>query len=174
VRTAVEDELLPPSELLDRGEDLEGGDGEDDFDLDIGVLIVTGPVRLGFTARNLRDLEYGAGQFTLARQMRAGAAFDVRRTSPTPLIVAVDADTVSYDTGTGERRVIAVGAEQWLLARRLGLRGGARFNTVGAEDRAGTAGVSVALRPGLFIDGHVIRGTSDGDRGWGVATRVSF
>ena len=170
---AIEASLLSPSELLDLGEELEGGDAENHFDLDVGVLATAGAVRLGLSGRNLLETEFVDGAFVLSRQVRFGAAFDAARLPGTPLVVAFDADIVSYAAGSGDRRVVAIGAEQWLLARRLGIRGGARFNTVGAEDRAATVGVSVSPRSGFYIDGHVVRGGAD-ERGWGVATRVSF
>jgi hypothetical protein len=69
---------------------------------------------------------------------------------------------------------VALGIERWLAGQRVGVRGGARFNTVGGKERAATAGISVAVRSGLFLDGHVVRGGSEDDRGWGVAARVSF
>jgi hypothetical protein len=69
---------------------------------------------------------------------------------------------------------VAVGIEQWLWHERLGVRGGARFNTRGAKERAVTAGLSAVVRAGLFLDAHVVGGGNEGDRGWGVAARVSF
>lgn len=166
--------VLPPSELIERGEALDGGDGENHFDIDIGLLATAGAVRLGLSARNMLEPEFAGGAFVLSRQVRFGAAFDAARLPGTPLTLAVDADIVSYATGSGDRRVVAIGAEQWLLARRLGIRGGARFNTVGAEDRAATVGASVSLRSGFYLDGHVVRGGASDERGWGVASRVSF
>ena len=174
LRTGREDGLLPPSELLDRGEDYEGGEAENHFDLDLGALVITGPVRLGITGRNITEPEFAEGVFRLPRQVRAGAAFDVARAGGVPLTVAVDVDAMTYETASGDRRVVAVGGEQWLFARRLGIRAGARFNRVGAEDRTGTAGLSVSPRSGSYIDGHVVWGGSSGESGWGVAARVSF
>jgi hypothetical protein len=171
---AADASSLSPSELLDLGEDLEGGDRENHFDLDVGVLATAGAVRLGLSGRNLLESEFAAGAFVLSRQVRVGAAFDAARLPGTPLTVAVDADIVSYAAGSGDRRVVAIGAEQWLLARRLGIRGGARFNTAGAEERAATLGLSVSPRSGFYLDGHVVRGGASDERGWGVATRVSF
>ena len=84
--------------------------------------------------RNVRHPEFG-GAFTLPRQTRVGAALDVEKVKGPPLILAVDADVQSYTTATGERRVIAAGAEQWLWAKRIGIRGGARFNRVGGRER---------------------------------------
>ena len=67
-----------------------------------------------------------------------------------------------------------LGAEQWLRAKRIGVRGGARFNTVGAQERATTAGVSIAARNGVYVEGYIVRGGSDAERGWGLGTRVTF
>ena len=174
LRGGREDGLLPPSELLDIGEDYEGGEPDQDFDVDVGVLTVTGPVRLGVVGRNLTEPRFGESAFTLPRQIRLGAAFDASQVGGTPLTIAADVDIVEYDAMSGERRVVAVGAEQWLWSRRLGVRGGARFNRAGREERSATAGVSVSPRSGLYVDAHIVRGGSDEDRGWGVSTRVSF
>jgi hypothetical protein len=70
--------------------------------------------------------------------------------------------------------VVAFGAEDWFLRRRVGVRIGGRFNTVGAQERAATAGVSYAVRSGLFVEGHIVRAGSTDERGWGVGARVSF
>jgi hypothetical protein len=176
-----EDGLTPPAELIDLGEALDGGDAEGRFDLDLGVLAVAGPVRLGGVVRNLREPEFGSAgaeasgipALRMSRQVRVGAAFDPGSTGGLPLTVALDADVREYDTTSGARRVVAIGGEHWLFDRRVGVRAGGRFNTVGAEDRAATAGVSVSLRSGMYIDGHVVRGTTD-EEGWGLAARVSF
>ena len=158
---------------------LEGGSAEGRFDLDVGVLAVAGPVRLGGTVRNLREPEFGAEGpgapgIRLERQVRVGAAFNPEDATGVPLTVALDADVRAYSAGTGDRRIVAIGAEQWVASKRVGIRAGGRFNTVGARERSATAGLSVSLRPGMFVDGHVVRGGSADDRGWGVAARVSF
>lgn len=158
---------------------LDGRDAENTFDLDAGVLAVAGSFRLGGVVRNVRDPEFGADDpaepgIRLQRQVRVGAAFNPEDATGVPLTVAVDADIRSYSAGAGERRVVALGAEQWLASKRMGIRAGGRFNTVGARERSATAGLSVSLRPGMFADGHVVRGGSADDRGWGVAARISF
>jgi hypothetical protein len=170
-----------PGEWLDTGEDLDGGDAHGTFDLDIGVMAVGGPVSAGAVVRNVREPQFEGSSASgpvpvmrLPRQVRVGAAFDAEKIGSVPLTVSLDADLRTYRVQTGERRVIAVGAEQWFMARRLGVRGGGRFNTVGPQDRAATAGASVAIRSGLYVDGHIVRGGSADDRGWGLATRVSF
>ena len=166
-----------PSELLDGGEALSGGGTTGVFDFDIGALAVAGPVRLGLVMRNVRHSGFTAasgGAMTLDRHLRVGAAFDASEAGGPPLTVALDADAGTYGEGQAERRVVALGAEQWLLDRRVGLRVGGRFNTAGPKGRTATAGASVSLRSGFFVDGHIARGSSAEESGWGAAARVSF
>ena len=157
---------------------VDGGDSENRFDLDAGVLAVAGSLRLGGVVRNARNPEFGdelaEPGIRLQRQVRVGAAFNPEDATGVPLTVAVDADVRSYSAGAGERRVVALGAEQWVASKRIAIRAGGRFNTVGGRERSATAGLSVSPRPGLYFDGHVVRGGSADDRGWGVAARISF
>jgi hypothetical protein len=174
------------SDLLDRADDLENGDGQNGFDLDVGVLGVIGAFRLGIVGRNLRAQEFdaavasgsvvtsGAEVMRLPRQFRAGVAYDGNAIGRPPFIVALDADLRAYVTGSGERRVVAAGGERWWAARRIGVRAGGRFNTAGEQDRAVTAGATVSPRAGMYVDGHVVYGGESGEAGWGVAARVSF
>jgi hypothetical protein len=173
-RAGTDDATRAAGELLDRGEDLEGGDAESRLDLDAGLMAAAGPVRIGAVMRNIREPKFANAAFTLPRQTRVGAAIDVEKAGGPPLILSIDADVRAYATGTGDRRVIAAGAEQWLWAKRIGVRGGARFNRVGAQERAATAGVSVAVRNGVYVEGQMTRGGSDAERGWGLGTRVTF
>ena len=168
------DAVRRPSELLDSGEELDGGAAENRFDLDAGVIGVAGPVRVGVVMRNIRALKFGDGGFTLPRQTRVGVALDIEKAGGPPLTLAVDADARTYTTGSGDRRVIAAGVEQWLGMRRIGVRGGGRFNMVGARERVATAGASVLVRTGLYVEGQVTRGGADAERGWGVGARMTF
>jgi len=174
VRAGTDDGTLEADELLDRGEELEGGDAENKFDLDAGLIGQAGPIRIGAAMRNIRRLRFGDGAFELPRQTRVGAAIDAEKAGGPPLILAVDFDVKTYATGSGDRRVIAGGVEQWLFAKRLGLRAGARFNRVGARERATTAGASIAARSGVYVEGQIVRGGSEAERGWGIGGRVSF
>jgi hypothetical protein len=140
-------------------------------DIDAGVIAVLGAVRVGAAVRNLRAPVLGGVR--LDRQIRLGAAFDVDRAMDIPAMIAVDVDLRRYEAPDGERRVIAAGAEHWLRDRRVGLRAGARINTVGTTGKAFTAGVSAAVRAGLYLDAHAAAGSA-GERGWSVAGRVSF
>jgi hypothetical protein len=147
-------------------------DANNAFDMDIGGLFVKGPIRVGGVVRNLLAAELGA--VNLPRQARVGVAFDASQVSSRAVLVALDADVDAYDTAYGERRVVAVGVEGWTLARRIGMRAGARFNTVGAEEQAYTVGASVAVRSGVYVDGHGVFGGSDDESGWGIGARVTF
>ena len=183
VRVGHEDSLAPPSDLLEKGEALDGGDVESRYDLDVGVMAVSGPLRLGAVVRNVREPEFvlagstsdaTSARFRLPRQIRVGAAFDADSAGGLPLTVAFDLDVRVYATPSGERRMMAFGAEHWLLGRRVAVRGGGRVNTRGARERIATVGVTVATGAGLYLDGHAVRGGSTDERGWGLAARVSF
>lgn len=167
-----EDSLADPGDLLDRGDAFDQGSTEARFDLDVGVLAVRGPLRVGARMRNVTEPEFGRAR--LPRQTRVGVAFDPEPVTGLPLTIAVDADVNRYDSGSGMRRVVAIGAEQWLMDRRLGIRAGGRINTAGAQERAVTGGASVAVRAGLYVDGHVTHGRQADERGWGIGARVSF
>ena len=176
VRVGTDDGSRSGSDLLDAGEELEGGNARNRFDLDAGLMVVAGPMRLGAVMRNIRKPNFGTDvtPFVLPRQARIGAAIDTEQVGGPPFIVAIDADVLTYATGTGDRRVVALGAERWLWTKRIAVRGGARFNTVGAKERAATAGTSVALRNGFYLEGYFVHGGSEAERGWGLGTRVSF
>ena len=160
------------SDLLDDGDDLPGGDGEGTMDIDVGVLAAIGAVRLGVTARNLSEPSFGGQR--LERQVRLGAAFDGTAAGKPPVTLSLDVDLRRYAAATGDRRVVALGGEHWVRPQRVALRAGARFNTVGPQDRTVTAGASVAVRAAMFVDGYGAVGTKTGESGWGVAARVSF
>ena len=171
VHVAREDSLEAPGVLLDRGEELDTGVRSSDFGIDLGVLAVAGVVRIGARMGNVREAEVGG--IRMQRQTRVGIAIDPEPVTDLPLTVAFDADVTEYDSVTGARRMLALGAEQWLFAKRLGVRGGGRVNSTGAKERVGTAGASVALRPGMFVDAHVSRGSAH-ETGWTITARVSF
>ena len=182
VRGGREDSFARPSDVLSQGEALDGGNAESRFDLDVGVIAIAGPLRLGAVGRNIREPEFGAAGsppdapssgMRIPRQIRMGAAFHPEAATAV-LTVAVDADMRAYTTSSGVRRIVALGAERWFLAKRLGVRAGGRVNTQGARERSATAGVTLAMRAGLYLDGHAVRGGAADEKGWGFTTRVSF
>jgi hypothetical protein len=166
------DALAPGPALLDQGDRLEGRHAENRFDFDLGVLATAGVLRFGARLRNV--LAPRIGPVRLERQARVGVAFDGEASGVAPLTVALDADVDADGIASGARRIVALGAERWLWARRVGVRAGGRINTAGARERSATAGASVAVRAGVYVDGHVVRGGSADEEGWGVAARVSF
>jgi hypothetical protein len=181
VRTGIEDGSLSAGALLDRGDDLDGGESDGGFGVDIGLIGIGGPLRAGLLVRNAIEPEFETGAGTalvstvrLERQFRVGVAYDAAATGGPRLVIAVDADVSRMASAAGDRRNVAAGIERWLWHERLAVRGGARFNTVGAKERAVTAGLSATVRAGLFLDAHVVGGGNEDDRGWGVAARVSF
>jgi F plasmid transfer operon, TraF, protein len=157
------------------------------IDLDAGALAAFGPWRAGIVGRNLRrpafELPPGSGvhELRLERQVRAGFAFAPRsRPAGTngPMTVAVDLDLRRVDTVFGARRELAVGAERWWLAGRVGARAGVRFNTLTGENQRGdpvvAAGFSVSPRAGSLIEGQFTRSQNSVEQGWGISTRVTF
>jgi hypothetical protein len=159
-------------EWLDQGEALDGGDADGAFDLDLGIIAMAGALRLGAVARNVREPEFDG--IRLPRHYRVGVALDPELIGRLPLTVAFDADVMRYEAAGGDRKVVALGVEQWLFEKRVAVRAGGRLNTVGSRERSVTAGISVAPRAGLFLEGHIVRGGDEDEEGWGLATRVSF
>jgi hypothetical protein len=177
VLTAAGDPAASRNELIDAAEALEGGTVDQRFDVDVGAIVASGAVRVGMVARHLAEPSFGDTPDTkviLPRQVRAGVAFDGDAIGSLPLVLSLDADLKRYSTMSGDRRVIAVGAEQWVAKKRLAIRAGARVNTTGAEERAVTVGGSAMVRSGLFIDAHAVVGGRTDERGWGTAVRFSF
>jgi hypothetical protein len=172
-------------EALDRTENLER-EGTTRFDLDAGLMIAAGPVRLGVVGRNLTEPEFdtvdaaGDGEVdrvVLERQIRLGVALTpghVAEAPNAPTTIAVDVDLQRTDGVFGEQRQVAVGGEQWLAQRRIGLRAGVRFNWLRRDERSASVGVSVGIRTGTYVEGQLTRGRDEFERGWSVATRTSF
>jgi hypothetical protein len=140
------------------------------FDFDVGLMVDMKTVRFGLTAKNLEEPKFpgpAGTSFTLQRQARAGVAVLPTR----GLILALDVDLDTVDLRGGLRRMIAFGGEQ-KLGTRLALRGGLRWSVTGDRQLVGSGGLSVALHPGTWIDGHYTQGDLDGDRGFGIALRI--
>jgi hypothetical protein len=146
------------------------------FDADIGVMATLGTIRAGLTVRNVTEPDFSTATgeaVTLKRQTRAGISY----VGVSGLIVAADLDVERADGSLGEVRDLAAGAEAKLL-RRVAVRSGFRFNTLGDEP-GGRApvyslGASVATFRSLLVDAQVTLGSRAGDRGWGVAARLVY
>lgn len=146
------------------------------FDADIGVMVSLGTVRAGLTVRNVTEPDFSTSSgeaVALKRQTRAGISY----VGVPGLIVAADVDVERAAGSLGEVRDVAAGAEARLL-KRVSVRSGFRFNTLGDEP-GGRApvyslGGSVATFRSLLVDAQVTLGSRAGDRGWGVAARLVY
>ena len=100
-------------------------EGRTTVDLDAGALVSAGSVRLGITARNLREpeFEHESGPVALKRQVRAGVAF-APRSLPAgvhgPFSVAFDADLTTSSGPLEDVRMAAVGGEYWVAVGSSG------------------------------------------------------
>ena len=158
-------------EALERSANLERN-SSGAFDLDLGVMADMTYVRVGVTFKNLREPQFGESEetaITLDRQARLGVAV----LPTTGLTLAMDVDLNTVDLRDGLRRMVALGGES-RLGSRLMVRGGVRWDREGPRDTVTTVGVSVAVRSGLWLDGHYAHGRTGMDRGFGVALRAGY
>jgi hypothetical protein len=142
------------------------------IDLDVSAMFDARVFRLGWTTRNLRSPTFEGIEgpaIELKRHSRLGLAI----LPADGLIFAVDLDVDSADLPTGPRRMLALGAEHQ-FSPRFAVRGGARWNLDGARTAVGSVGVSLALKPGAWLDGHMTRGRARGERGFGFALRAGW
>jgi hypothetical protein len=144
---------------------------------DVGVMVSVPHMRIGLNIKNVNEPEFGSGanELRIDRQARAGVAFFSDRFGPMQdLVASADADLTRTPTPLGDVRHVAAGAEAWLFGRRLGLRGGVSADTAGSADLAGSGGLSVGFRTGLYVDGAITIGRDSSRTGWGAALRASF
>jgi hypothetical protein len=161
---------------------LERAGGETESDVDLGALARYGYLQLGLSVKNVRQAEFETadGVLALKRQARAGVALlGHSRGFISEMTLAADADlTTTTSIVWGETRRVAGGLEIWMFRRKLGLRGGASGNTVGAKGSSASGGVSVAVMSGAYVktylDAHHTNGSDTSRRGWGVALRSTF
>ena len=149
-------------------------------DVDAGALLRLHRWRFGLAGRNLAAPEFegddGAG-VRQSRRVRAGVAFaaEADRAGRQPWMVAFDADlTRDAEAPGGAWRGIAAGAERWFADRRVGVRAGVQASTAGQARTAATAGVSLAIPGGLWIETAVQAGGEQSRRGWGLTAHLMF
>ena len=163
------------SDGLDAAEDLEGA-GETTYDVDAALMIAVEQIRVGLVGRNLTKPSFevtDGGEIELSREVRAGVAWGSQWPGNSRVMLSVDADLTARVTPFGDRRDVAAGVETWSSNRRLSLRGGARRSTTGEARGAVTGGASYAVRPSIFVEGHVAAGARS-ERGWSVGVRAGF
>jgi hypothetical protein len=144
-------------------------EADNKFDIDIGALVNLGPVNIGYTLKNaLQPTFVGPAGFEIQLKRRSRLGISVMPADGLTLAFDVDLDTA--DPLVGVRRMMAFGGEIELGARTA-LRGGVRW-TRGADRRfVGTAGASLSIKKGFWLDGYAIYSETD-DRGFGVAFRA--
>lgn len=164
-------------ELADEAASLDAG-GERHVDLDAGLMVNSGSVRLGLVVHNLRQPAFsfpdGGGGVTLPRHARVGVAYGAGWPGSARLVVAVDADLTRATALGPDRRDVAAGVEGWGFDRRIGVRGGVRVSTVDGARPVGTAGVSLGVTSALYVDAHVARGGDGAGRAWSVSGRIVY
>jgi hypothetical protein len=167
----------PLDEALEEAEQLDVRSGSQ-FDADVGVLGWMGRMRVGLVVRNVVAPEFdipGHDPWQTPRQARAGVAYGGEPArGQRSWTMALDADLTKVALPDGDRRSLAAGAERWWAERRVGIRGGARLQTVGDARPAASAGISLGLRAGFLLEAHVSHGGDDVDRGWSMAGRLTF
>jgi hypothetical protein len=146
-------------------------------DLDVGLMLSAGNIRVGAVARNLTTpaFEYdGSGrELQLDRQVRVGGGWGSGWPARSRVIVGVDADVTRRRAVDGDRRDVAVGAEVWWLRQRLGVRGGVRGSTVGERRSSVSSGVSAGIANGIYLEAQAATGAAD-ERSWSVGARITF
>ena len=170
----------PAVDALDAASDLERT-SDTTFDVDAAVMIAVERLRLGLVARHLTTPSFavaggggaGDGEIELSREVRAGVGWGSAWPGNSRLSLSVDGDLTRRVTPFGDRRDVAAGVETWWRNRTIALRAGARRSTVGEARSAVTGGATYAVRPSMFVEGHLAAGDR-GERGWSVGIRAGF
>jgi hypothetical protein len=119
----------------------------------------------------------GAGGFELKRQARAGVAwvgFGGQAGALTVITASFDADLTKTPTVFGDVRHVAAGGELLLQRQHLAIRGGVSANTVGDVANSTSAGVSVGILRGVYLDGAKTWGSDRSREGWAFGLRLTI
>ncbi|MGE3511863.1 MAG: hypothetical protein AB7N65_23600, partial [Vicinamibacterales bacterium] len=178
---AVTSSDVSGTDALDRVEDL-SGDKDWAGDLDLGLMLRFGPLSVGGAVKHLGEPGFGdeRERITLTRQARAGAAIRKEKAGVfDSLVGAIDLDLTTNPTVFGDERRVAAGGELGVLGSRLVARGGLSRNIVGSSRGTwqGSAGASIALRSGVYVDGAITPGDESriaSRTGWSLALRTIF
>ena len=171
---AKETETAAGSQSLTDADNLQTG-SETHVDVDLGAMLSSGVFRLGASLKHLTRPTFGSGDeaITLGRQARAGVAI-VSKGGTMPLTLAADVDLTKTPTVDGDEQHIAGGGEAWLAKKRLGVRAGVSANLVGAARPAPSAGLSLALKSSVYIDGALTFGNDKARSGTSITLRATF
>ena len=167
--TAAETEGISIGDSLDEAFDRKV-EADNAFDMDIGALVNFGPVNVGYTLKNALQPTF-VGPAGIEIQLKRRSRLGISVMPADGLTLAFDVDLDTADPLVGVRRMMAFGGEID-LGTRTALRGGVRWTRGGDERRfVASAGASLAIKPGYWIDGYAIYSETD-DRGFGVAFRA--
>jgi hypothetical protein len=163
---------------LDAADDLDV-ETETHADLDLGVMLNAGTLRVGASVRNLAQPTFGPDndeRFELKRKARAGVALLTASKGGAldALTIAADFDLTRTSTLFGDVRHITTGAEAYFAKRHVGVRGGISGNTVGSARTAFSYGFSVAPTTGIYVDFARTKGRDDTVEGWMLGVRLTF
>jgi len=146
-------------------------------EFDAAAMFSYGILRVGATVRNLRQASLttdGGNVLQLERQTRAGAAVTGHTKGQIETATAsFDIDLRKTHTFWGEERRVAGGAEIWTRGRTFGFRGGFSANTVD-DTTTRSAGVSLALHRGVYLEGQLTGGSDVSRKGWSSGLRLTF
>jgi len=178
VRGGVTRAVAAVHDPLDAADDLDV-ETETHADLDLGVMLNSGSLRVGASVRNLRQPTFGPDndeRLELKRQARAGVALLTASKGGAldALTVAADFDLTKTSTLFGDVRHFASGAEAYFAKRHIGVRGGISSNTVGSARTAFSYGFSAAPTTGIYLDFARTKGRDDTVEGWNAGVRLTF
>jgi hypothetical protein len=164
----------PGTDAVDHATDLDVA-SETHGDIDLGAMAAAGPLKLGVNVKHVNRPHFGSGsdEVPLDRQARAGFSFAAYG-GRSPLTLAGDVDLTKTPTVNGDAQHVAGGAELWLDQKRFGVRGGASANLVGEQRTSASAGLSLAVKTGLYLDGAMTFGDDKTRSGWGFTLRATF
>lgn len=146
-------------------------------DLDVGALATFGRTRFGVSVKHLNEPSFGdaSGAFTLKRQARAGVAWAGGQPGSLATITAAfDLDLTKTPTALGDVRHVAAGIELLLPRQRFAVRGGVSANTVGEIANSTSAGISLGVLRGVYLDGARTFGSDKSRSGWAVGLRLTI
>jgi hypothetical protein len=175
LRGNVASEAMPEGQAsFSQVDGLEGAN-ETHADIDVGLMVSAGPLRLGVAAKNLHQPTFGDGPTAqrLARRVRAGAALEFQGAAGA-LTVAGDVDLSRNETLFGRERQLALGAEAWVMRRHVGIRGGWSTDISGESPSALSGGLSVSVWNGTYLEGFVTSGADSGQKSWGTDLRLTY
>jgi hypothetical protein len=167
--------IVPEGDRQERLDDAGGlaTQGTTKFDADLGIMAGGGRLKLGLTVRNLTQPSFPvtgtSDSLRLQRQARAGVAVSVAE----GWAVAGDFDLTKNGPSDAPIRAFATGTEG-RLTRKIFVRSGFRFSTVGKSRPSLSAGGSYSVLSSVWIDGQATWGADNADHGWGIAARVLY